>query len=148
MNFPTDNNAIPVRNDEQNILVEKTVKSMATHYGLLFFYRGQSSVCQKFTSLVLLPLVNQYHFSMISVTTDNQPIIGLPNPKSISLPAVNKVMAMKARYMPALFLVNLKTKQMQALSYGYISGDDLKLRFLDVLNNFKRYSYKGIGEKV
>ncbi|MDA0910335.1 MAG: type-F conjugative transfer system pilin assembly protein TraF [Proteobacteria bacterium] len=147
LNFPTDNNAIPVRNDEQNLLVEKTVQSMSKNFGLLFFYRGNSSICQKFASMILMPLVNQYHFSMISVTTDDQPIIGLPNPKSIPLSVVSKVLPMKAKYMPALFLVNLKTKQMQALSYGFIAGEDLKVRFLDVVNNFQRYSYQGIREQ-
>lgn len=146
LDFPTNNNAIAVRNDEQTLLVDQTLKEMADNYGLIFFYRGNSSISQKFASLILTKLVNQYHFSMISVSTDNQPIIGLPNPKMIPLAVVNQTLPMKSRYLPALFLVNLKTHQMQALSYGFISGDALKLRFLDVINNFKRYSYEGLEE--
>lgn len=145
LNFPTDNNAIPVRNDENKALIEKTLASTSKHFGLILFYRGHSSICQKFAS-ILMPFVQQYHFSMISVTTDNQPIIGLPNPKNIPMREVAEVMHLKPRYLPALFLVRLKTHQMQALSYGFISTDDLKERFLDVLNNFQRYSYHGIGE--
>ena len=145
LNFPTDNNAIPVRNDEHKLLVDKTINEMSSHFGLIFFYRGHSSICQKFAS-VLLPFVKSHHFSMISVTTDHQPIVGLPNPREVPISAIQKVMDLQPRYLPALFLVNLKTKQMQALSYGFISTGDLSERFLDVLNNFKRYSYQGIGE--
>jgi conjugal transfer pilus assembly protein TraF len=148
LNYPTDNNAIPVRNDERKILIEKTLKEMPSHYGLILFYQGSSSVCQKFVSLILTPFIKQYPFSMISVTTDRQPIIGLPNPKNIPIQAIEKVMQLKPRYLPALFLVNLRSKKMQALSYGFISSGDLKERFLDVMNNFKRFSYKGIGEKT
>ncbi|ALA26648.1 type-F conjugative transfer system pilin assembly protein TraF [Piscirickettsia salmonis] len=145
LNFPTDNNAIPVRNDEKKALVEKVLQSTSKHFGLILFYQGHSSICQKFAS-ILMPFVQQYHFSMISVTTDNQPIVGLPNPKSLPMASVAQVMHLKPRYLPALFLVRLKTHQIQALSYGFISTDDLKERFLDVLNNFQRYSYHGIGE--
>ncbi|ALB24382.1 conjugal pilus assembly protein TraF (plasmid) [Piscirickettsia salmonis] len=145
LNFPTDNNAIPVRNDENSALIEKTLLSTSKHFGLILFYRGHSSVSQKFVS-ILMPFIQQYHFSMISVVTDNQPIIGLPNPKSILMENVKQVMHLKSRYLPALFLVKLKSHKIQALSYGFISIKDLKERFLDVLSNFQRYSYHGLGE--
>ncbi|MCF6808554.1 type-F conjugative transfer system pilin assembly protein TraF [Thiotrichales bacterium 19S9-12] len=146
LNFPTDNNAIPVRNDEQKVLVERVVSEMSDHYGLILFYQGNSAICQKFIGEVLLPLVKGYRFSMVSVTVDDKPIIGLPNPKSIPIEKANLKVPLKAKYLPALFLVNLKTKEMKTLSYGYISTNDLKLRFLDVANQFKRFSYEGLGE--
>ena len=104
LNFPTNNNAIPIRNDEHKALVERTINEMSKHYGLVFFYRGHSSVCQKFAAM-LLPFVNRSHFAMVSVTTDGQPIIGLPNPRSISIGAIKHVMPIESRYLPALFLV-------------------------------------------
>lgn len=147
LHFPTDNNAIPVRNDEHKALVVNTLKTLPKHYGLLFFYRGGSSVCQKFAS-ILLPFVQQYHFSMISITTDGQPIIGLPHPKAVPIALIQRVMDLRSRYLPALFLVNLRTHQMQALSYGFISISDLQDRFLDVLTHFKRLSFNGLGERI
>ena len=147
LNNPTNSTAIPIRNDEHKLLVDRTIKEMSHHFGLILFYRGNSSLCQKFIS-ILMPLVKANHFAMVSVTTDHQPIMGLPVPRDIPLSEVHRVLGIQKRYLPALFLVNLRTHQMQALSYGFIATEDLKERFLDVLNDFKQYSYQGLGESA
>jgi conjugal transfer pilus assembly protein TraF len=143
LNFPADNAAIAVANDETNALTNKMVTEASKKYGLILFYRGNSSLSQKFITH-LMPFVNEHHFAMISVTTDNQPITGLPNPKNIPLELVQKKLAIQSRYMPALFLVNLKNNTISPLSYGFISLTDLKARFLDVATRFKRFSYEGV----
>ena len=145
LHSPTDNSAIATRNDSQNILIDKVLKASAETYGLILFYKGQSPISQKMM-IHLMPFVNEYHFSMISVATDGQSIDGLPNPKSIPLAAVQKTIDIKERYMPALFLVNLKTQKMSALSYGFVSLTELKTKFLDVVTNYKRLSYEGLEE--
>ena len=143
LSFPTDNSAIAIRNDSTNALMERVVKEGAQQYGLILFYRGNSSISQKFISH-LMPFVNESHFSMISVSTDGQPISGLPNLKIIPLAVVKQTMPMESRYMPALFLVNLKTQKMSPLSYGFVSLTELKERLLDVATNYKRFSYEGL----
>lgn len=145
LNFPTDNSAIATRNDATNTLIEKIVNEASKQYGLILFYKGNSSISQKFVTH-LVPFVEASHFSMISVTTDGQPIEGLPNPKSVPLKAVQKTMNLQSRYMPALFLVNLKTQKMSPLSYGFVSLTELKERLLDVVTHYKRFSYEGLGE--
>lgn len=145
LNFPTDNSAVAIRNDDMNRLMNKALQEGAKKYGLILFYRGNSATSQKMASH-LVPFVNENHFSMISVTTDGQAINGLPNSKHIPLEAVQKTINIKARYMPALYLVNLETKQMSPLSYGFVSLTELKERFLDVSTHFKRFSYEGLGE--
>lgn len=145
LNFPTDNSAIAIRNDSNNALIEKIVNEASKHYGLILFYKGNSSISQKMITH-LIPFVNASHFSMISVTTDGQPIEGLPNPRSVPLEAVQKTMDLQSRYMPALFLVNLKTQKMSPLSYGFVSTTELKERLLDVVTQYKRFSYEGLGE--
>ena len=143
LSFPTDNSAIAIRNDSTNALMERVVKEGAQQYGLILFYRGNSSISQKFISH-LMPFVNESHFSMISVSTDGQPISGLPNLKIIPLAVIKQTMPMESRYMPALFLVNLKTQKMSPLSYGFVSLTELKERLLDVATNYKRFSYEGL----
>lgn len=145
LNFPTDNSAIAIRNDGANALIEKIVNEASKHYGLILFYKGNSSISQKFI-IHLVPFVQASHFSMISVTTDGQPIEGLPNSKSVPLEVVQKTMNLQSRYMPALFLVNLKTQKMSPLSYGFVSLTELKERLLDVVTNYKRFSYEGLSE--
>ncbi|HHF0528700.1 TPA: type-F conjugative transfer system pilin assembly protein TraF [Legionella anisa] len=144
LNFPTDNSAIAIRNDSMNLLMERVIKEGAKRYGLILFYRGNSSISQKMISH-LVPFVMHTHFAMISVTTDGQPIDGLPNPKNIPLDVVQQTMNLQSRYMPALFLVDLKTQKMSPLSYGYVSVAELKERLLDVATHYKRFSYEGIG---
>jgi conjugal transfer pilus assembly protein TraF len=146
LNYPTDNNAIPVRNDERHLLVEKTITEMPKHYGLILYYQGRSSISQKFISQIILPLIQNYHFALMSVTVDGQPIIGLPNPRSVSMARITKKLHLQARYMPCVYLVNLKTHAMTPASYGFMSLGDFKVRLLDVLTDFKRYTYKGLGE--
>lgn len=143
LNFPTDNSAIAIRNDSTNALMQRVVKEGAEQYGLILFYQGNSSISQKFISH-LMPFVNEAHFSMISVSTDGLPINGLPNPKNIPLAVVKQTVPMESRYMPALFLVNLKTQKMSPLSYGFVSLTELKERLLDVATNYKRFSYEGL----
>jgi conjugal transfer pilus assembly protein TraF len=142
LNFPTDNTAVAIRNDSMNLLMERVIREGAERYGLILFYKGNSSISQKFIAH-LVPFVNQTHFSMISVTTDGQPIEGLPNPKSVPLELVQKNMDLQSRYMPALFLVDLKTQKMSPLSYGFVSTTELKERLLDVATHYKRFSYEG-----
>lgn len=144
LNFPTDNSAIAVRNDSTNALIERVIKETAKHYGLILFYKGNSSVSQKFVTH-LTPFVSASEFAMISVSTDGQPITGLPNPKSVPLEVVQKTMKLESRYMPALYLVNLRTNTMSPLSYGFVSLTELKERLLDVVTNYKRFSYEGIA---
>lgn len=144
LNFPTDNSAIAIRNDSTNALIERVIKETAKHYGLILFYKGNSSISQKFVSH-LAPFVKASEFAMISVTTDGQPISDLPNPKNIPLELVQKNIKLESRYMPALFLVNLRTNTMSPLSYGFVSLAELKERLLDVVTHYKRFSYEGIA---
>lgn len=145
LNFPTDNAAIAIRNDSTNVLVEKIVAEASKRYGLILFYKGNSPISQKFV-MHLVPFAKASNFSMITVTTDGQPIEGLPNPKSVPLEVVQKTMPLESRYMPALFLVNLETQKMSPLSYGYASVTELKERLLDMVTQYKRFSYEGLQE--
>lgn len=145
LNFPTDNSAIAVRNDAQKVLINKVIHESSARYGFILFYRGTSSISQKM-AVHLLPFIKEYGFSMISVSTDGQLIDGLPNPKSIPLETVQKQVALEAKYMPALYFVDLKSNKMSPVSYGFLSLEELKQRIFDVMTQFKRFSYEGVNE--
>lgn len=142
LNFPTNNTAVAIHNDSMNLIMEQVIQEGAKRYGLILFYKGNSSISQKFITH-LVPFVNQTHFSMISVTTDGQAIEGLPNPKNVPLALLQKKIKLHSRYMPALFLVDLKTQKMSPLSYGFVATTELKERLLDVATHYKRFSYEG-----
>lgn len=143
LNFPTNNTAISIQNEQTNTLTEKILHESQKHYGLILYYRGKSAISKKFMPQ-LMSFLTTYHFSMISVATDGESIEGLPNPQEVPLKTIQHTMDLQSRYMPALFLVNLKTEQMSPLSYGFISLSDLKERFLDVTTHYKRFSYQGL----
>ena len=143
LNFPTDNGAIALRNDAQNKLLGTTLNQMSKRFGLIVFYQGRALMSQKFLS-ILLPFADAHHFAMVSVTTDDTPIVGLPNPRAVPLFKLTKSLNLQARYLPAVYLVDLKRRELHPLSYGFISRHDLALRCLDVLTHFKRYSYQGL----
>ena len=143
LNYPTDNNALSIRNDEQSLLIDRVIKKSSENYGFILFYKGESSLSQKFVNM-LMPFVHSNGIQMISVSTDNRLIPGLPNSVHVSQEAVKAKLGLKAKYQPALFMVNLKTQKLQPLSYGFMSQTMLKKRFFDVVTNFKRFSYEGL----
>lgn len=145
LNFPTNNSAIALRNESTNALRERVVKECAKRYGLIFFYRGGSTLSQKMVSTIL-PFIEENHFSMVSVSTDNQLIEGLPHSKAVPIEQLERRMKLKAKYLPALFLVDLKQQKMSPLAYGFISLTDLQERILDVMTDFRRLSYEGLNE--
>ncbi|STX81265.1 F pilus assembly protein traF [Legionella busanensis] len=144
LNVPTDNNAIATKNDEQKILTEAIISESAKRFGLIFVYQGSSTLAQRFSSVLLL-FVKEHNFAMIPVSVDGVMIPEITGSKIIPLAFLASKLPVKQQYLPALFLVNLKTQQLSPLSYGFIALSDLKTRFLDVATDFKRFSYAGLG---
>lgn len=141
---PTDGNAIILKNEEEATFIERAVKASAKEFGFLLFYRGKSPLSNKFATM-LNGFIRTYHIEMIPVATDNQAIPSLPKTSLIAQNLVEARMGIKAQYEPAVFLVHLKTKQIQPLSYGFMAYEEFKKRFFDVVTNFKRFSDEGIG---
>lgn len=143
LDHPTDNNAIALRNDKQALLKDKIIRSAATQYGFLLFYKGNSEVSEKFITM-LNGFVQENHVQMISVSTDNKASKSLPQTRFISPEEVESRLGLKPNYEPAVFLVHFKSGSIQPLSYGFMAQVDFKNRFFDVITNFKRLSYQGI----
>ena len=143
LNFPTDNSAIAVRNDMTSKMTEDVIKVGAKVYGFILFYEGNNPISQKFANH-FMAFVAASHFETISVATDGVLIQGLPNQRKIPLKTIQQKLNLVPHYMPALFLVNLKTQKMTPLSYGFVSTTELKDRFLDLATDYKRYTYEGL----
>jgi conjugal transfer pilus assembly protein TraF len=143
LNFPTDNSAIAIRNDMNSKTTEDVIKAGAKVYGLILFYEGRSPISQKFANH-FMAFVDASHFETISVATDGVLIQGLAHQRKIPLKTIQQKLNLAPHYMPALFLVNLKTQKMTPLSYGFVSTTELKDRFLDLATDYKRYTYEGL----
>ncbi|MEI6096478.1 MAG: type-F conjugative transfer system pilin assembly protein TraF [Gammaproteobacteria bacterium] len=143
LNFPTDNSAIAMRNDMTSKTTEDVIKAGAKIYGLILFYEGSKPISQKFANH-FMAFVDASHFETISVATDGVLIQGLAHQRKIPLKTIQQKLNLVPHYMPALFLVNLKTQKMTPLSYGFVSTTELKDRFLDLATDYKRYTYEGL----
>ena len=143
LNFPTDNSAIAIRNDMNSKTTEDVIKAGAKVYGLILFYEGSNPISQKFANH-FMAFVDASHFETISVATDGVLIQGLAHQRKIPLKTIQQKLNLVPHYMPALFLVNLKTQKMTPLSYGFVSTTELKDRFLDLATDYKRYTYEGL----
>ena len=143
LNFPTDNSAIAIRNDMNSKTTEDVIKAGAKVYGLILFYEGSNPISQKFANH-FMAFVDASHFETISVATDGVLIQGLAHQRKIPLKTIQQKLNLVPHYMPALFLVNLKTQKMTPLSYGFVSTAELKDRFLDLATDYKRYTYEGL----
>ena len=143
LKHPVDNSALILRNEEQAKLIDDVIRKASKEYGFIIFYRGNSPISQKFIPL-LIGFVSTYHIEMITVSTDNTCLPQLPKTVLISQKELQEKLKIKARYVPAVFLVHLKSKKIQPLSYGFLAYEDFKKRFFDVITHFKRFSEEGV----
>jgi len=123
----------------QVVLSEKSEKEklaihqLAKHFGLFFFYRGDNKLDQ-----ALAPSIESFAktngIALIPVVVDKHPLSSLPHTRIDR----GQSKRLGVSYFPALILVNPKTGEHKALSYGFIAQDQLSERFLQVSTNFKR----------
>ena len=77
-------------------------------------------------------LADEYHIKLIGFATDNTPLPQIKN-NQVHHGQMN-TLGVKA--LPALFLVNPKTKQAMPLAYGFIAQDNVKDHFVDLATNY------------
>lgn len=143
LNFPTDNNALAIKNDEKKALTQAIIEESAKQYGFIFIYQGESALAQRFASMID-PFMRENNFSVIAITVDESVLPQFDHSKNLPLEVIRQRFPVELNYLPALFLVNLKTEEMFPLSYGFMALSDLKMRLLDVVTDFKRFSYEGL----
>ncbi|MBD1576958.1 type-F conjugative transfer system pilin assembly protein TraF [Vibrio sp. S11_S32] len=98
-------------------------------FGLMFVYRGNDPLSQTLTP------------SLVKQTEDWQlPLIGISN-DGILIPSIPHNMVNDGRVnpevLPAIYLVNPKTKEKKAIAFGFISMTELTQNLTKVATNFK-----------
>ena len=140
---PVDNNAIAMKNDQQSLLMEKVIHGSRDYFGLLIFYKGNSTVSQKFIQTVK-PYLLGHKISIISASTDGVKIDGLPNSVVVPQEKAERILNVKRNYQPAVFMVNLRNQEIKPVSYGFASLTEFKKRYFDALTNFNNKNSQGI----
>ena len=118
---------------KENDQETQAIHEMAKHYGLFFFYRGKNKLDQALSSSIMA-FAQDNHIALIPVTVDSRALSSMPDTRVDH----GQAKRLGIKFFPALILVNPKTGEHKALSYGFISQNQLSKRFLAVATNFKR----------
>lgn len=128
---PTQNNAQHVLYAQMRVKEDEAIKAFGQKYGLLFFYRGDSPMDQE-----LAPTIESFskenNISLIPVSVDGNNLAVFATSQSDS----GQAEKLGIKHFPALILVDPKNQKVQPLNYGFISGSDLRRRFLQIATNF------------
>mgnify|MGYP002376969454 CR=1 FL=1 len=126
---PTDDQAIHAYNDAKLAINEDFLRSASQQYGLFFFFRSTCPYCHKLAP-ILKQFATQYGFNIVAVSLDGQGLPEFPDFKTSQQVAVE----LKVEAVPALFLVEPRKRDIQPISYGFITWDELRTRIYTVLN--------------
>ncbi len=129
---PTQNSAQHILYAERSRKEDEVINSFSKKYGLLFFYRGNSSLDQ-----ALAPTIESFskkhNISLLPVSVDgkNLPVFDTNHVDN------GQAEKLGIKHFPALVLVDPKDQKILPLNYGYISSSELRRRFLQVATNFQ-----------
>ncbi|EKM5066977.1 type-F conjugative transfer system pilin assembly protein TraF [Cronobacter turicensis] len=132
LEYPHYNSMAPFVQTRDQQAQQNAVAQLSQQYGLFYFYRGGDPVDVQMAGVVA-DFAKNNSISLIPVSVDGQVAASVPQ----SRPDSGQAQAMDITHFPALFLVDPKSKGFRALSYGFMTQDDLSKRFLNVANGFK-----------
>lgn len=128
LRHPVYDQAVHAFKDERHNLVDRFLRDTARRYGLFFFFKSDCPFCHRFAP-ILKYFAESYGFEVIPVTLDGGSLPDFPNPRLNNAAGLN----LKVNDVPALFLVNPATRQIQPVAYGFISPEELRQRIYTLL---------------
>jgi conjugal transfer pilus assembly protein TraF len=135
LEYPHYNSMAPFVQTRDQQTQQSAVERLSQQYGLFYFYRGSDPIDVQMAGVVA-DFAKTNGISLIPVSVDGQVAATLPQ----SRPDTGQSRAMNISHYPALFLVDPKSKNYRALSYGFMTQDDLSKRFLNVATGFRPQS--------
>lgn len=112
--------------------VQETIKHLAKHQGLLFFYRAKNQI-----DLQQIPILkdfcHKYHFTLMPVSVDGSKASDLPESRIDS----GQAESLGVHYFPAILLVNPKTQRIAPVAYGLTTQDILSEHLNAVAHQFQ-----------
>jgi len=129
---PTQSAIQSVVYDEKRKKESEVIRYFSERYGLLFFYRGENPLDNELARVVST-FVQENSISFIPVSVDGKVL------EIFATGKVNNGQAEKLgiKHFPALVLVDPGGKKIKPVNYGFISGAELRERFLQIATDFK-----------
>lgn len=126
---PADDQAIHAYNDARLAINEQFLREASQQYGLFFFFRSTCPYCHKLAP-ILKQFAETYGFHIVPVSLDGKGLPEFPEFQTSQQIALE----LKVEAVPAIFLVEPKKRDIQPISYGFITWDELRTRIYTVLN--------------
>ena len=103
----------------------RAIREIAKENGILFFYRSDCPYCHAMAP-ILKEFSLTYGVNVMPVTLDGGTIAPFEN----SLPDNGIATRLGVKTVPAIFVMETRTKQFKPLAYGVIASSSLEDRFL------------------
>lgn len=129
---PTENSGLKIMHQLHGQSQDHAISMLAHRYGLFFFYKGSSELSASMAPMITT-FAKTHHIAFMPISVDGHLLESLPASKHDQ----GQARSLGIRYFPALILVDPKSHQTRPLHYGFIAGDELRQRFLDVAQHFK-----------
>ncbi len=125
---PTNASAIREYDNQRTQDTVRAIQQIAGANGIMFFYRSDCSYCHAMAP-ILRNFSNQYGIKIMAVSLDGGPMDGFPDAQ-----LDNGISAkLGVTTVPAMYVMDTKSKTFKPIAFGVISQSDLESRFLTVV---------------
>lgn len=118
-----------VRADVAREAAETRLADAATHWGLIFFFRGECPYCHRFAP-VLRQFADRYGFSVVDVSLDGGVLPEFPRPRRDD----GAGRALHVDAVPAVYVVDPATRRIVPAAFGLLGWSDLSERVLQAID--------------
>lgn len=127
---PTSPKAVQTYYDERNRERTDELKQLAKTHGLFYFFRESCPYCKQFSPL-LSSFAKRHDFHVTAITLDGGPSPGFPHPRQDN----GAAQRLGVQTVPALYLVEPKSRSVIPVSFGLIGPNELEERILTLLKH-------------
>lgn len=127
---PTSPKAVHAYYDERNDNRKQAIEQLAQTHGLFYFFRESCPYCKQF-SPILKSFAKRHGFHVTAISMDGGPTPGFENFRVDNGTASR----LGVQTVPAVYLVNPKSRHVQPVSFGLLGPTELEERIYSLMNN-------------
>jgi len=127
---PTSPKAVHAYYDERNDNRKQAIEQLAQTHGLFYFFRESCPYCKQF-SPILKSFAKRHGFHVTAISMDGGPTPGFDNFRMDNGTAAR----LGVQTVPAVYLVNPKSRHVQPVSFGLLGPTELEERIYSLMNN-------------
>ncbi len=120
---PVDQNARHIYYREKSVDLKDRIKTLASEYGLFFFFRKECQYCHGFAPIVK-SFAKAYGWSVLPVSLDGGNLPEFPNARRDN----GIVERLQITHVPALIAIHPKSGKIIPLAYGMVSISEIEER--------------------